>query len=165
MEKYTSDFILGDPTYDYSPFQKYDEQIDKFQEIKFNLIRLRNCPGQTDEMKVKIQDVMNNVDHYINEFENIRYKRFEEGIYKREWHSSGFPTKKNVQFIKRIEGNSCDECVFNHMPCLGIRSHYGCYTTPEHSVNNDIRNGELIRQGHFIEIEPINIKELNGGTK
>ena len=40
MERYTSDYILGDPTYDYSPFQKYDEQLDKFQEIKFNLIKL-----------------------------------------------------------------------------------------------------------------------------
>ena len=162
MERYTSDYILGDPTFDSSPFQKYDEQIDKFQEMKFGLIKLCSYPGQTDEMRAKIQDVISNVNHYIKEFEEIRYKRYEEGVYKREWYSLGSSVKRNSQFIKRVDGDTCDGCVFSHMPCLNIRSHYGCYTTPEHSSNNEVRNGELVRQGHFIRIEPINNEELNG---
>lgn len=161
MKPYISDYVLGDQTRDNRPFQKYDEQIAKFQEIKFNLIKLRDYPEQTEEMKSKIQDVINNVDHYINEFEEIRYKRYEDGIYKREWYSNGFPSEKISQFIKRVEGNSCDECAFKGMPCLGIRSHYGCYTTPEYSVNNELENGELVRVGHFIKIDPIEIKTIN----
>lgn len=37
-------------------------------------------------MKAKIQEVIDNVDHYIEEFAEIRFKRYEEGIYKRQWY-------------------------------------------------------------------------------
>lgn len=151
-EKYTSDYVFGDPSYDYKIFQKYDEQIAKYKNIKFELIELRDQPGQTDEMKVKIDEVIDNVSHYISEFEEIRHKRYEEGIYEYQWRAN---SGVKSQFIKRVEGNNCDECIFKHMPCLNIRSYYGCHTTPEYSVNNETRNGELIRSGHFIEIEQI----------
>lgn len=157
-EQYTSDYVLGDYSFSAAPFRKYDEQIAKFQETKLNLEKLRDFPNQTDEMKSKIQEVIDSVEHYISEFEEIRHKKFEVGVYKRQWNtSSGIKS----QFIKRVEGDNCDDCVFRHMPCLGIRSHYGCYTTPECSPNNDIMNGDLIKTGHFIEIEPIEMETIN----
>ena len=94
-------------------------------------------------MRAKIQDVISNVNHYIKEFEEIRYKRYEEGIYKHEWYFLGSHVKRNSQFIKCVDGDTCDGCIFNHMSYLGVRSHYGCYTTPKHSSNNEVRNGEL----------------------
>lgn len=164
-EQYTSDYVLGDPTFNSSPFQKYDETIAKLEETNLNLEILRDYPGQTEEMKAKIQEVIDNVNYYIKEFAEIRFKRYEEGIYKRQWYSFGFPIKKNVQFIKRVEGNSCENCVFNYMPCRNINSHYGCYKTLEYSPNNETRNGELIKSGHFIEIEPIKTELINNIEK
>lgn len=165
-EQYTSDYVLGEPTFNSSPFQKYDETIAKLEETNLNLEFLRDYPGQTEEMKAKIQEVIDNVDHYIEEFTEIRFKRYEEGIYKRQWYSAD---GVKSMFFKRVDGDNCDGCAFKHMPCLGIRSHYGCYTTPEHSPNNELCNGELIKTGHFVEIDPIKIKseleKFYGGTK
>ena len=154
---YTSDYVLGDPSIKYAPFRIYDEKIARYKEMKVGLEELYNNPEQTPEMKDKISEVISNVDHFIAEFEDIRYKRLEEGVYKREWYNK-YPNK-TVQTFKRVDGDSCDDCVFRHMPCLGIRSHYGCHTTPEYSPNNETRNGKLIKQGHFIEIERVDINK------
>jgi hypothetical protein len=81
---YTSDYVLGDPSIKYAPFRIYDEKIARYKEMKVGLEELYNNPEQTPEMKDKIGEVISNVDHFIAEFEDIRHKRLEEGVYKRE---------------------------------------------------------------------------------
>ncbi len=163
---YTSNYVLDNSTFNSSPFQKYDETIAKLEETNLNLEILRDCPGQTEEMKAKIQEAIDRVDHCIEEFVEIRFKTYEECIYKYKWYS---PKGVKSMFFKQVKGDNCDGCAFKHMPCLGIRSHYGCYTTPEHSPNNELCNGELIKTGHFAEIDSIKIKseleKFYGGPK
>ena len=135
---YTSDYVIKD----IFKRRKIEQKIEKLNQIKKDLIdEFSDIDG--------IKHTLMLLDCKIDDFKRMLDEKYEDDIYIYEY--SKYPSKV-IETIKRVEGNSCDECIFKTMPCLGIRSCYGCYTTPEYSSNNDERYGKLVKIGHFIKI-------------
>lgn len=136
---YTADYVIKDM----SERQKINQKIEKLKQIKRDLV---SEFGEIDGTKYTLMLL----DCKIEDLKRMYDEKLEDGVYIYEYYSR-YPTKV-IETLKRVEGDCCDECVFKEIPCLGIRSSYGCHTTPDYSPNNDERYGKLVKTGHFIQI-------------
>ena len=134
-ELYTSDYKLNSIERDH-----LNEEISDLGHCGKVLIKSFSDSDEIRSITQKIIEKMEVLQSQLDE-------KYPEGVYR---------LRRNIvlsmgSLIKREEGDSCENCIFNKIPCLGIKYEYGCYTTKEHSPNANPLYGELVRTGHFVE--------------